>query len=38
MPAAQLVLTFDVLERAEAARTALIDAGFAPYAVRVRAR
>jgi hypothetical protein len=38
MPTAPLVLTFDVLERAEAARTALIDAGFARDAVQVRAR
>jgi hypothetical protein len=38
MAAAPLVLTFDVLERAEAARAALIDAGFAPEAVQVAAR
>jgi hypothetical protein len=33
-----LVLTFDVLERAEAARAALIAAGFDRDAVQVRAR
>ncbi|HEY3584178.1 MAG TPA: hypothetical protein VGL90_07360 [Casimicrobiaceae bacterium] len=38
MPTAPLVLTFDVLERAEAARSALIEAGFARDAVQVRAR
>ena len=38
MDAAPLVLTFDVLERAEAARAALIAAGFAGDAVRVMAR
>jgi len=38
MHAAPLVLTFDVLERAEAARCALIDAGFARDAVQVSAR
>jgi hypothetical protein len=36
--AASLLLTFDVLERAEAARGALVAAGFAPQAVQVRAR
>jgi hypothetical protein len=35
---APLVLTFDVLERAEAARAALIAAGFPADAVRVAAR
>lgn len=35
---APLVLSFDVLERAEAARSALLAAGFAPDAVEVRAR
>ena len=38
MTAAPLVLTFDVLERGEAARAALIAAGFAPDAVQVVAR
>jgi hypothetical protein len=36
--AAPLVLTFDVLERGEAARAALIAAGFPPDAVQVVAR
>ena len=38
MSLAPLVLTFDVLERAEAARAALLAEGFAPDAVQVRAR
>jgi hypothetical protein len=38
MTQAPLVLTFDVLERGEAARAALIAAGFAAQAVHVVAR
>ena len=38
MPFPPLLLTFDVLERAEAARSALLAEGFEADAVQVRAR